>query len=292
MDPRWNNFCVFILTHGRPDNVITYRTLRRDGYDGPIYIVVDDEKDRASYAAVFGQEFVIAFDKEKAIADTDDFGDFNKHNMIIYARNACFSIAEKLGVTYFMELDDDYTNFKFRMNEKFQLPESCPSLRNTLGDAIFTTLEFYKSIPALTVAFSQGGDWMGAKSSPPDFFAGKFAFNQRKCMNSFFCSTERKFKFVSGMNEDVSTYVMLGSTGGLFLTVPHVQFDQKTTQKQAGGATDIYLLLGTYVKSFHTVLCSPSCVTLTMMGETSRRIHHRINWDCAVPMLISEKFRK
>lgn len=29
-----DDFCAFILTHGRPDKVLTYRTLRRAGYTG------------------------------------------------------------------------------------------------------------------------------------------------------------------------------------------------------------------------------------------------------------------
>ena len=37
------NYAVFILSHGRPDNVITYQTLRKCGYTGRIFIIVDDE---------------------------------------------------------------------------------------------------------------------------------------------------------------------------------------------------------------------------------------------------------
>jgi thiamine biosynthesis protein ThiI len=33
-----NDFCVFILTHGRADRVYTYKTVRNDGYTGPIYL--------------------------------------------------------------------------------------------------------------------------------------------------------------------------------------------------------------------------------------------------------------
>ena len=54
----------------------------------------------------------------------------------------------------------------------------------------------------------------------------------------------------------------------------------------------IYLSQGTYVKSFYTIICSPSCVKIKIMGTTNRRMHHRINWDTAVPMLISEKHTK
>ena len=37
------DFAVFILTHGRADNVKTYKTLKRFGYTGKIYIIIDNE---------------------------------------------------------------------------------------------------------------------------------------------------------------------------------------------------------------------------------------------------------
>ena len=60
-------------------------------------------------------------------------------------------------------------------------------------------------------------------------------------MNSFFCSTEREFQFVGAMNEDVNTYTTLGSRGELFFTFTSLQLDQKQTQSQTGGITDMYL---------------------------------------------------
>lgn len=58
-----DDFCAFILTHGRPDKVLTYRTLRRAGYTGKIFIVVDDEdKTRHQYMAEFGEQ-VLVFSK-------------------------------------------------------------------------------------------------------------------------------------------------------------------------------------------------------------------------------------
>ena len=38
-----NDFVVFILTHGRPDKVVTYNTLRNNNYTGPIVLVLDNE---------------------------------------------------------------------------------------------------------------------------------------------------------------------------------------------------------------------------------------------------------
>ena len=58
-----DDFCAFILTHGRPDKVLTYRTLRRAGYTGKIFIVVDDEdKTRDQYMADYGEQ-VLVFSK-------------------------------------------------------------------------------------------------------------------------------------------------------------------------------------------------------------------------------------
>ena len=57
------DFAVLILSHGRADNVITYKTLQRAGYTGRIYIVIDNEDKQADrYYQNFGDK-VIMFDK-------------------------------------------------------------------------------------------------------------------------------------------------------------------------------------------------------------------------------------
>ena len=35
-----DDFAAFILTHGRADNVITYNTLRKQGYTGKIILLI------------------------------------------------------------------------------------------------------------------------------------------------------------------------------------------------------------------------------------------------------------
>jgi hypothetical protein len=115
---------------------------------------------------------------------------------------------------------------------------------------------------------------------------------RRKAMNTFFCCTERPFKFVGRINEDVNTYTNLASRGGLFLTVPNIAIQQKQTQSNAGGMTDIYLDSGTYVKSFYSVIFSPSCVSVRVMGVVNKRLHHQVSWANAVPVILDESHRK
>jgi hypothetical protein len=64
-------FATFILTHGRADNVLSYRALKKGGYTGQIYLLVDDEdKQLQKYLDNYGDE-VIVFDKKKVAESVD-----------------------------------------------------------------------------------------------------------------------------------------------------------------------------------------------------------------------------
>lgn len=94
-----DNFCTFILTHGRAGNVITYKTLKAEGYTGPLFLVVDNEDSQIEeYQKNFGKENVLIFDK-LAISKTFDTADtFEDRRTIVYARNACFDLAKEKGI--------------------------------------------------------------------------------------------------------------------------------------------------------------------------------------------------
>lgn len=281
---RNKDFCVFILTHGRPEKVVTYDALIKQGYTGKIYIVIDDEDDRAGeYMARYG-DMVKIFSKLDISKTFDTADNFSDRRTIVYARNACFGLAKVLGIRYFMELDDDYPCFAYKFNCALEYQE-----RNILSlDKVFDELlEYYKSIPALTIAMSQNGDFIGGKNSG---FASELK-PKRKAMNSFICSTDRPFKFVGRINEDVNTYTNLGSRGKLFMTIPNVALHQITTQKNKGGMTDIYLDSGTYVKSFYSVMYMPSCVKIGTMGDKHKRLHHKVRWDNCVPKILKEEVK-
>ena len=100
-----DNFVIFILSHGRADNVYTFKSLRKFGYTGDIIIVIDNE-DKTADKYYENFEDVEMFDKleiSKTFDEADNFGD---RRSIVYARNACFDIAKKRGYKYFMQMDD------------------------------------------------------------------------------------------------------------------------------------------------------------------------------------------
>jgi hypothetical protein len=279
-----NEFVVFILSHGRANNVYTEKTLRRCGYTGKIVYVVDNE-DKTADEYIEKFDHVEIFDKKAIAATFDEADNFEDRRAIVYARNACFDIAEKLGYKYFIELDDDYTDFQYRV---YSNERQVPSPTRNLDSVFLLLLDFYKKTPFATISMAQGGDFIGGKNNrmakKPTIF--------RKCMNSFICSTDRRFQFIGRINEDVNTYVKQQSIGLLMGTIPFVSLVQKTTQKNKGGMTELYLDSGTYVKSFYTVMFSPSSCTIKPMGDKHMRLHHSIKWDYAVPKIINEKFKK
>ena len=284
-----NEFACFILSHGRPDKVRTFKALKKAGYTGRIYIVIDNEDKYAEeYKKRFGADIVIVFDKLAISKTFDTFDNFHdKRGAVVFARNACFEIAKKLDIKYFIQLDDDYLYFEFRFDRNMDYKEVIT--KENLNGIFYSTLKFYKSCPCLaSVAFMQGGDFIGGKNST----MAQCIKTKRKAMNTFICSIERPFQFVGRINEDVNTYTSLQAKGLTFLSFNIFSIKQEQTQKTPGGMTELYLDSGTYIKSFYTIICHPSASKIKLMGPISPRLHHSINWNSTAPKIVSPDLKK
>ena len=84
----------------------------------------------------------------------------------------------------------------------------------------------------------------------------------------------------------------LDKQGYKIFTITNVYINQSQTQQNSGGLTDIYLDNGTYIKSFYSVICAPSCAKVATMGDNHLRIHHQISWNNCCPKIISEKYKR
>lgn len=279
-----NDYCVFILTHGRANNVKTYKQLRSDGYTGEIFLVIDDEDENGEeYKRIYGDD-VLVFSKDKVAEYTDQADNFSGYNGILWARNISWDLAREKGYRFFIQLDDDYYYYGYKRMGRGHfnsnsLEEEFHSWRIRNLDAVFSAMvTLVETTPIDSIAFSQGGDHIGGKPKKERF--------KRKAMNSFVLDTQKPFLFQGRMNDDVNTYVNLGRTGRLFFTDMGIKLDQDDTQSSEGGMSESYLSYGTYVKSFYTVMMAPSCVSINLMGVIRKRLHHRIDWDKAVPKIL------
>lgn len=280
------DFCAFILTHRRPDRVLTYKTLRSAGYTGPIRLLVDDEDETLlEYRNRYGEE-VVVFSKAEASRLFDVCDNFAGRRGVVYARNACFDVAESLGFREFVQLDDDYTKFEFRFDSR--LNYTWDKVQRRLDDVFAALVQFRRESGAACVAVAQCGDFVGGSESSK----AKSVQCWRKIMNVMFCGTDSRFRFPGRINEDVNAYVSEAVSGGLFLTTNQLTVQQVLTQQNAGGMTELYLDAGTYVKSFYSVLLRPDCVRVSVLQSDRPRIHHTISWQHAVPCIVPEAVRK
>ena len=278
-------FAIFILSHGRANEILTVKTLKKLHYTGDYYVVIDNEDDQEEiYRKKFGDK-IIQFDK-KAEADKTDTGDLDNDRRVgVFARNAIQDIADKMGYKYHLQLDDDFSTFTFRYPDGEKLG-SC--VVKNLDFILKAVVEFFEETNIDALSFSLPADFMGGIESPK-LKAGLYP----KTMGTFFMKQNKKRYFKMRMNDDITTCLLNNRIGNLFLTIAQIMVDTPGTQDMSGGMTDIYVENGTYRKSFYSVMCCPSFVKIYAFGNrTGTRLHHQIKWDYANPKIISEKYKK
>lgn len=288
---RMEDFCVFILSFGRSNRVLTYDCIFKESkkFSQDVYIVCsDDDADLHNYIDRFGDK-VVVFNKEALRKYIDTADNFNKMGVILYARNICWTIANKLGYRYFVEFDDDYNLFSQRYIEHVDKQDFLR--QRPMQDIDYLCkihLDLLKTTPCRTIAFSQNGDYIGGAGNGDHARGWK-----RKAMNSFFCDTEKPFLFGGSVNEDVNYYTYSGRLGVLNFSMYGYSLNQSQTQSNSGGMTDQYLESGTYVKSFYSVIFSPSCVRISTMGNPGKekRIHHSVIGEKCYVKVLDEKYK-
>lgn len=288
-------FCVFIISHGRPDKVVTLRTLKRCDYTGPLFIVCDNEdKTVDQYRKNHGAGMVLVFDKLHYASLVDSCDNFQNRRTTTHARNACFDLAKERGFHYFLVLDDDYTAFEHTFDRDGNGSDALVLGFDRVCASVFGFMESDARIKS--VCFMQGGEIIGGlkkidKTNRCAARRGIYPFIKRKAMNSFFCNTSRRFWFFSRLNEDVNMYLRNGSMGDLFLTIPDVHLNQIQSQGNSGGMSEAYLASGTYVKSFYSVMTFPSACKVTA-NKDLHRLHHKISWNNTVPKILDDAHKK
>jgi hypothetical protein len=279
-----NKFAVIIPTHGRPDRVYTHKSLRVSGYTGDIYLLCDDDdKTLPQYQELYGDK-VLVFSKRDYAGKFDKMDNFGNMACVVYARNAIWDFANKLGLEYFSVADDDYIAFDFRKDSQGRYKTANRKIKN-LDEVFSVYVDFARVAKMDAVCFAQGGDYIGGEN-------GKVVRGySRKMMNLYFFDSKKPLEFKGTINEDLTSSITEGVAGKKILTVYFNSIEQKATQSNAGGLTEIYLELGTYVKSFYSVIAAPSCVKVSLMGVNALRLHHSVNWGSAIPVIIRESVK-
>lgn len=280
------NFCYFILSHERADNIQTYKQLKKLNTKYPVFILIDDtDSQQDLYKEKYGDKVIIFNKKEYKTKLNIDMMD-NFENMIncVIPRNYCFYIAKRMGFDYFAELDDDYNLIQFRIPDYTKQKLYGKNISN-FDNIIDIHLNFLENTPTVSLAFAQGGDYVGGIHS--QIIQKQY---RRKAMNFIFHKTNRPVKYIGTLNDDVTAYTHWGSIGQIYLTFSHLNVHQPPTQQQKGGLTDAYQD-GTYLKTIYSLLPSPRQIKITYHPGMNR-IHHLIQWKYVTPCILNQKYKK
>lgn len=277
-------FAIFILSHGRAENVKTAKMLSDSNYKGDWYIVIDNEDGQENiYREKYGDR-ILQFDK-KAEADLTDTGDIgNDRRCGVFARNAIQKIARNMGYKCHLQLDDDFTGITFRIIESGRLvAKRCKNL----DELLFAMFEFIMETRITDLSFGLSSYYLGGAKNK-NYAEGLIP----KTMGSFMMKADDPIEFRMRMNDDITSTAYAWSLGKMCFSVMECQVETPPTQHDKGGMTDIYQDNGTYRKSFYSVLMCPSYMRLAQQGIKNFRIHHETNWAKCCPCIISEKWKK
>ena len=173
-----NNFAIFILTHGRPNNQKTLDALLLSGYTGEYYLVVDNlDKTKDDYIKKYGKK-VIVFDKVEYVEKTDTGLITPMINFAVFARNAIETIAKNMGYKYFGMFDDDISKFRFRYEESGRLTSL--SVQN-MDEVLKTYIEYMRNGKIACVSFGVVTQYIGGinrfRQRVPDNNSLRMCFN-------------------------------------------------------------------------------------------------------------------
>ena len=272
------DFCIFILTHGRPDNILTLKALEKAGYTGELFLVCDDDdKELERYKANYGDR-VKVFHKEEKFDIMDGIVSTEYRRYPVYARNECFKIAKELGYRYFLQLDDDYQCFKLRYEQGGELKSRNMKQMDAICEAMLKLLD----AGITCVAFAVQGDMIGGLKQ----YRKGLIWQAKNC---FFCDTEKAFTFLGRINEDVTTPLRYNAVGKMFLTTMGVMIQMLPSEKNDGGSTEQYKASSLYWNFSYPLLMCPGAYKV---GVTAKGMNRRISHDNAHPKILSDTWKK
>ena len=283
-----NNFAVFICTHGRPNKQLTLNTLRRCGYTGKVYLVLDDtDKTIQQYIDNYDANDIIVFDKNHYINNCYDTGDNVGHyKCILYAKMAVEDMAKEFGLSSFMLVDDDITNFRYRYPKE----NKCASVKiKNMDDALDIYIDFLLENNITALGFGSPSTYFsGARSFEPDEF-----LRYRGVFQVYIRNTNIPVTWINWYGEDNITLLKSSTAGNLWLQIPYIEYEcvlVGDTSKD-GGMVDIYKSVDSFELNFNIKRYFPGSINLMLYHKTNKWLPTWKGKKC-FPFILSQVHRK
>lgn len=276
-----DDFAVFILTHGRAKQQKTLETLSKCGYSGKWFLIIDDEDEQKNIYHERYVQHVIEFSKREIEGMFDTMTNAKEYRSVVYARNAVYDIAKRLGIRFAFTFDDDITDLQFRVVKDNKLK----GFKIHHIERLFASMVDYMDSAKLAIlGFSQAGAYVGGAKSK------KYQEGcQRNLSQAFMVNAENPVFFRGVFNEDLHACLDCAVQGRTALATMLVSITSPERMSNAGGNFDLYKDNSTYQRDFYSKMVYPSVVSF---GEKKQEIKMLIKSSAFAPMILNERYKK
>lgn len=277
-----NKIGYFVISHGRPNEQLTFDLLISNGISREDIFIVCDNLDETlqEYIANYKNN-VLIFDKQ-VYMDLCDSG-VQKPTGIhaVYARNAAINFAMVKGYQYFIVADDDIKSLHHRVIEDEKL-KAYP-VKN-INDCILSCIDFMNTNPHLScIGFGTNNTFIGGANAA--IYKRGFDY---MAVNIALYRTEKLIQYVSECQEDLIASILNNSIGNLVVSIPFIMVDAIVKGRNKGGNEGHYTEENTYYRYFGTLIYAPASIRI--MSKSGELVKN--NKNNYYPMILSDRWKK
>lgn len=288
-----NDFAVFICTHGRPNKQLTLEALKKCGYTGKVYLVLDDTDETIQqYIDNFGADMLLVFDKNHYINTVYTSMAKPYYKCILYAKCAVEDIAKAMKLNAFVIADDDLTGFSIRYPVENSLKRIS---KFSMDDALSISVDFLLDADATIMGIGHGGTYFnGVKVFEPNSVSK--LINTGVPYNFIFRNTKHNVDWMSAYGEDDVTNNYNSSIGNKVMLMPYMQLTIVPSGSCAeGGMYDVYANVDAFKLMFFIFMHFPTSVEVVLKRDRKTGV---VFWSTkryrenTCPKIVSESYRK
>lgn len=273
-----NEVPVFIISHERAETITTYDLLKKSGFTGKIYVVVDDMDTQIDKYKQKFKESLLIFSKEDVMKRCDPVDNFKIYTSALYPRLYCWEKAKELGYDIFVVCDDDITGFNIRYVKGEKLSHKKV---NDMDKIIELLDKFMRKthIAAIGPFFANG--LFGGKNGifREGLVPSPFQF---KMINT---SCDGVEKWRGTRNEDGIFCADNWSIGNPDFAITNFVFNSKERGEGSGGLNEDYIAITKWILDSYLYITHPGGYTLNDGGIT--KVTNNL-----YPKILPEKWRK
>lgn len=277
-----NKIGYFIISHGRPNEQLTFDLLISSGISREDIFIVCDNLDETlqEYIANYKNN-VLIFDKQVYMDLCD--GGVQKPTGIhaVYARNAAIDFAKVKGYQYFIVADDDIKSLHHRVIEDEKL-KAYP-VKN-INDCILSCINFMNTNTHLScIGFGTNNTFIGGVNAA--IYKRGFDY---MAVNIALYRAETPIQYASECQEDLIASILNNSVGNLVVSIPFVMVDAIVKGRNKGGNEGHYAEENTYYRYFGTLIYAPASIRI--MSKSGELVKN--NKSNYYPMILSDRWKK